>query len=191
MFLYHYGAAGYKALKTLEAQRPVTQAERKEALQKLEEIWYNVPPGPYYQHISFLFDPISTDHWKYFNRSHPVWNKGTILTEYVVDTSQIGEFKWMIVETPEITEPRRDETVSDEDFRKLYIRVNQAKYVGSGSGALEKASREFVGHQKEYLKIASKLNPDSMRYAADVPHVMLYPKEGMVLFESQRRIELL
>lgn len=190
MKLYHYGQAGYKVLKTLEAQRPITRTEKKEALD-MKAYRRNVPPGLYYEHISFMFDPIESDHWKYFNKNHPVWKKGVSLTEYIVNTSQIGEFKWMIVETPEICDARVDDSVSDEEYWKIYVEVTTSKYIGDGSRSLEKASREFVGHQKEYLKIASKLNPNSLKYAADVPHVMLYPKDGMVLFESSRTIDLL
>lgn len=189
MLLYHYGQPGYTALKTLESQRTITQKEKQEA-KKANEFRRNVPPGFYYQHISFLFDPIKPDHWKHFKRDHPVWRKGVELTEYTVDTKQIGNFKWQIVETPEINDAKYDDTLSEEDFWDLYVRINRAKYLGSGSRSLEQRSREFVGQQTKYLKLAYQLNPDSSRYAADVPHVMLYPEDGMVLFESSRTVKL-
>lgn len=112
------------------------------------------------------------------------------MTQYTVDTSQIGDFKWMIVETPEITDAKYDETMTEKDFWDLYVKINQTKYIGEGSASLDKAAKEFIGHQDKYLKLAHRLDPHSTRYAADVPHVMLYPKEGMVLFESNRTVQL-
>lgn len=189
MFLYHYSKTKYKVLKTLEAQRTITAKEQTEA-QELQKQRRNVPPGLYYQHISFFLEPLSTSHWRHYPKNHPVWFKGNSLVEYTVDTSQIGDFKWMLVETPEILELLQDPDLPDEVFWKQYVKINLSRYVGEGDKGLDRVAKPFVGKMDRFLKLAKASNwTNNNKYAAGVPHVMLYPKDGMVLFESTRELQ--
>lgn len=191
MKLYHYSKKKYDVLKTLEAQTPVTEKERKNAI-VMRKARLNVPPGLYFEHVSFFFDKIEKDHWKFYPPSHDVWFKGNELFEYEVDVSSIDDFKWCIVETPEITAARLDVGLSNEEFWKIYKEINLRKYVGHSSKGFEQAAKPFIGMTRKYAEISvDEPNPENRaKYAAGVPHVMLYPKGGVIQYQSVKPIRL-
>lgn len=188
MKLYHYGAAGYKELKTLEAQRRITTKEKEEAL-RMRESRHNIPPDLYFRHVSFFFEPVESDHWRFYSKDHHFWRKGSVITEYIVETREL-EFSWMIVELPEITQAIYDASISDEEFDKLYVEVYRSGYVGSGTKSLEKKSKVFQGKLRQYSQLAFEKNPNSLKYAAGIPHVMIYPKDKVIPLESHSTIRM-
>lgn len=190
--LYHYSKEKYDILKTLEFQRKITEEEYRKARESLIKS-NGVLPGYYFQHISFFFDPIPRDVYKYFNNNHPVWTKGNKLYEYEVYVDDIKKFKYHIVETPDIVELIYDESVTDEDFYKSYEELTLNKYTGSNAKDLYEASYEFIGETSNYYKKAFKLDSKKeqrMKYAAGVPHVMIYPDSGLIKYRSVNEIIL-
>lgn len=190
--LYHYSKEKYDILKTLEFQRKITEEEYRKARESLIKS-NGVLPGYYFQHISFFFDPIPRDVYKYFNNNHHVWTKGNKLYEYEVYVDDIKKFKYHIVETPDIVELIYDESVTDEDFYKSYEELTLNKYTGSNAKDLYEASYEFIGETSNYYKKAFKLDSKKeqrMKYAAGVPHVMIYPDSGLIKYRSVNEIIL-
>lgn len=192
MKLYHYAKDKFDILKTKERQGPISEKEHREAIERQKDRG-NVAPGYYYQHISFFFEPIPFGISKYYPKDHNVWKSGNTVIEHVVDVSLIKKFDFMIVETPEITKAYHDTTVSDAQYKEIYIEVIKTKYIGRGASSLYLTASPFIGKLEKYMKEAKVSNdgtPAAYKYAAGVPHVMLYPSTGFVEVESTRKIVL-
>ena len=192
MKLYHYSKEKYQDLRSLEAQRPITAKEKREA-QNLARLFHNTHPYPYYGNVSFMFDPITKDHWKFYPADHHSWFKGSELFEYTVNVSDLPDFMWQIVETPEITKARLDDSVSIKDYWKIYKDIILTRYTGSGHKSFEKASQEFIGEIREWVEyMASVETKEAARYqyAAGVPHAMLYPVGGVIQYQTVKPIRL-
>jgi len=199
MKLYHYATTKLTELKTLEKQGAVDAKLRADARD-----WYNtfkrdygvIRPGMYYQHISFFFEPIPLNIPSYFKSTHDVWVKGKILHEHVVESDSVGVFGYEIAEPPVKTELYYDESLSVEGYhKKLTEMYATGDYMGNGSAELEQAyaKLQLQGKAEEYFKLLpSRPNYDQigMKYAATVPHLMLYPATGVVDVQSSRKIVL-
>lgn len=198
MYLYHYSKELYPALTTRlsRADKALSANDIAKAKQDAE-LYAN--PGSYFDSISFFFDPIPLamigDH---FNNDHHTWFNGNKLIEYVVDTSTFEpDILYNIVETPAdfkaMNSINWDDPKTDTDeFFTLYMQGKNARKLrlgeqGKGVANLVKHARQFVGGtERAYLanKQLSKEDQESIKgkYAANVPHVMLYPKKGKIKY---------
>lgn len=188
MLLYHYSKEKYSLLKTLEKQGKVTSEERKKEeelyVKKCKTYKYLVP-GYYYEHISFFFErPPIEQMSSFFGNSHDVWFNGNILYEHIIDSSKIGTFYYELVESPEKTKIYYNDTLSDKDyFNQLGKIMNDNMYIGKNNKNLELVCEKLKGTTLEYLKLlSSRPNFDEIKvkYAATIPHVMLYPILGQI-----------
>lgn len=150
--------------------------------------------GPYYSHISFFLEPIPLDIIsELFGGTHNVWCSGNQLYQYTVDPHTIGEFKYSVVESPEKTKLLYDPTVTDADYEIVLASViKQHGYIGSGVKQLIRATKSLVGTTRKYYKLLpgrpnfkAKL---SQKYAATVPHVMIYPATGEILYQDVQQV---
>lgn len=192
MKLYHYSKEHYDELRTLEKQRPITREEKAKAI---KDCLNSGHPGFYYEHISFFFDPIPYDILgKIFGKDHHTWFPGSRLFEYEIDVKQLGHFSYYIVETPESTELFYDDTISESEYYQKLDQLNKDKhYIGSGEKELIKASQSLIGSTREYyLKVKSRPNWDDIKnkYAATVPHVMVYPDKGIVKYDAVKEVTI-
>ena len=186
MKLYHYSKDSYKDLRTLEMQKKLTEKEKDELRKFRNKL---SPAGEYWEHISFFFDRIPLESiGQMYGPEHKAWAPGTRLKEYVIDTVKLHKFSYAIVEPPDKTAMLFDDNVDTEEYyRRMLLNIEKYGYHGNSNRELEKASKPFVGKTAQYFKEASK-HPkfDSFKdkYAACVPHVMIYPAGGIIKYDS-------
>lgn len=165
-------------------QSPIPLAKKERALEMME---YRQTPGPYYNHISFFFEPVPYDILGrlFKNANHDFWHTGNKVYEHSIDSADLGNFDYMIVETPLDKEHRKSWPVNDDqEEREMYFlelrELREKKgHIGKGNTAFEKGAKPFVGGTRDaYIKATQHpSDEDSLTlYAADVPHVMLYPE---------------
>lgn len=198
MKLYHYSSERYTVLKTKRKQLKVTEKDRIEAAKNKD-----LAIGPYYDHISFFFDPIPAKHMGYFFKGvpHEVWRKGAMLYEYAVETDNFN-FGYEIVETEAdyrqlITEWPTTPSITKEQIRQFKVNRFQRKLKTDETAKTKenflKMANPYVGKLLENYKKAQRryeLDSERMKYAALVPHVMLYPDNGYIEYESAKRIRI-
>lgn len=198
MLVYHYASEKHSVLKTLEKQGKISKEEKlkEEELYaiKCKKYKYSIP-GYYYEHISFFFDKVPIDIIAdCFNHEHEFWKSGSQIYQYTVDTDKIGNFLYEIVESPEKTDLVFDESISEKDYYILHAKmVIENKYIGKNSSELEKASSKFIGTTRQYfkaLKERDNFNDLKKKYAATVPHVMIYPHLGQIKYSSVEKVQI-
>lgn len=188
VLLYHYSGSKYDILLTRKRQGiPKPDV----VLQTSQEI----KPGDYTEHISFFVDPAPLDILSKVYRKHDVWHKGNILYEHTVDLALVGDFKYHFVETPEKIQLLFDDSVSVLEYYNQLNKINKNKhYIGASLDEFMYPYNSFKGTTRDYiLKAPSYPNWESNRhkYAACVPHVMLYPKTGEVTVSSVKQVTIL
>jgi hypothetical protein len=188
MKLYHYSTEPFSQLKTVRYRKPPTKEEIDKATQIMN---FRKEIGLYFDHISFFFEPVPIKNMGYFFRNvkHDFWFKGNRIFEHVIDSSTINNFKFIIVETDEITKFNnsnwpKNPTVENkikffEERSKLREKLN---IIGSSNHELESFSSKYIGKLLYYYSKAYKTNEeeDMLKYAASVPHLMLYPESGYI-----------
>ncbi len=190
MNLYHYSSQLLDVLKTKREQNVLTpkqieEAERQAKIGKLV--------GAYCDHISFFFERIPLDiQSAIYGNDHPVWFQGNKLYEYEVPVLGLPDFKYDIVETPKKTALYYDESLTIPAYRrKLEALIKAEGYQGKGATELIKALKPLIGTTRECVaKANSYPNWEQIKnkYAANVPHVMIYPTGGLVRFANVRQI---
>ena len=198
MKLYHYAVTKLPMIKSKGAQGIVSKLEMKEAdrlAKEMEEV------GPYYQHLSFFFDPIPRNIAKIFGKGHNFWFEGNVIYEHVVDADDLIPFKWHLMEMQE-TINLADTMVWGEgvsrEQRRLQIReLNKHDrlkgFMGENLESMEEAIEEldivtieaFIAERKR-----DKNRESFQQYAAGVPHLMIYPENGMVKPRSVKELIL-
>lgn len=192
MRLYHYSVSRYQQLLTRRTQG-ATAKEIEESEAKAKR--FN-SVGPYIDHISFFFDPIpSRIMGKIYGPTHEFWHPGNRIIEHVVETDMLdGHILFDMVETP-FRDAFFDEFVKihkwdkdDPELLRLYLTgLEEAKRangeIGAGISNLNRQIKRFVGRTEKAIVAASQ-DPDfdsfKNKYAANVPHVMIYPQSGRI-----------
>lgn len=180
MLIYHYAAQPFDVLKTLEAQGKTN----------------NIPSIPdYNQHISFFLEPIPFDFMgTVFGPKHHTWFPGSTVYEHTVLVKDITGFRYRIVESPEKTLLYYDDTISDNEYHALLAKlIKENHYEGRDPQVFEKIQRKLKGTVREgYAKLSTRPNFAEIRdkYAATVPHVMLYPDKGVTPVKSHRQLKI-
>lgn len=201
MLLYHYAKQPFVVLKTRKARG---EAGLPEVMEDDESSTFRHEIGPYSEHISFLFDPVPLDIiGDLFKRvHHSVWVSGTTIFEHVIDTGHLSKFKYSIVETPADVEFMNKNWPEGTELtiaaKKRYFVAKAALKTklgdsGEGNSDFEKAAAQFVGSTRAaYITATKNASEESlMRYAANVPHVMLYPERGVVrLLKPARAVKI-
>lgn len=196
MLLYHYSHEKFKNLETLKYRskttgKSFTKAEIKEAEEDAE---FHGDPGPYYDHISFFVEKLDLDTLvKYFidaKVEHQFWKLDTPFYEYVVDSKNIKSFAYRFVETPfdmNHMQTKWNAHLSDSEIEKYFADQKRMKLATGEQGVKEgnkfdHVGQRFVGLAMGRFLIGSFNNSadENSRYAAGVPHVMLYPEGGLI-----------
>ena len=197
MKLYHYSAQKHAVLKTKRITQPHTPESLK-VLERQAHDMYSI--GTYIDHISFFFDPIpSMLVSKLFGMKHRAWFKGNVLYEHVVEVDSLRRpFNYDVVETPtELT--ILDETVwahDNIDFFRQYMRCSARRKLTSGEQgndytAFAAQVEKYQGTTEHYFRAAAKRHDwdeNRIKYAASVPHAMIYPIAGKIHHQSVNRI---
>lgn len=198
MKLFHYAPQRWNVLKTKRKQLLVTE---RDIVLETRKNYRQI--APYYDHISFFFEPIPAKHMGYFFRGvpHRTWRKGAVLYEYQVDTDNF-DFGYMIVETEGdynqlIKDWPTTATLSEAQIERYKVNYYKRKIkTGEASKTkdnFEKMANPYVGKLlQNYIKASGlyEYEEEKHKYAAFVPHVMIYPKTGMIEFDSVKRITI-
>lgn len=199
MKLYHYSKDKYPVLKTKRLQGSLTKEEIKRAGANLSSTAFG---KSYVDHISFFFDPVPLILLpKIFKGQSKVWFKGNHLVEYTVETEHFEKnIHYQVVESPEDINARDevDDYKWDKEpgYSKRYFeRRNQRKIdtheVGNSLEELNKQIQLYQGRTEEFYLKASKrsdFDENILKYAANVPHLMIYPSSGIIKYESSRNV---
>lgn len=199
MKLYHYSKEFYDCLKTKRQQNVLTKEEIKQADELKED---DLLKKAYIDHISFFFDPIPLVLLPLlYKGQNDVWFKGNTLIEYTIesDTLESNVF-YYVTETPndlkEIDKIDDYKWDNDPNYSKLYFenkikRKIKEHEIGSSLTELNKQINKYKGTTENNYLLASKrkdFDYNIRKYAASVPHVMIYPSKGIINYESTRKV---
>lgn len=194
MNLYHYSVEPYPALMTRRA------------------LGLSTPTGvrvskDYLDHISFFTGPIPSKLMPLiFNEGvHPFWQAGKVLYEHIIHTDQLPDaIRYRIVESVRKTElldkfsEEHDWTSHNPAVFAKWNALYEAKQkqwgeTGNTKKGLLKAI-DVVGEGIGYYFLAAKQRPDFKdgyeKYAANVPHLMLYPPIGVIGVRGVNKVTL-
>lgn len=197
MKLYHYSAKQFNTLLTKRKAGTATAEEIAKSEKEAKRIF--MPGTAYVDHISFFFEPIPSDILgKLYSKNHPVWIDGKELYEYEVDPLKLPEkVLYEIVETArEISELDRfskEHNWVEDDPRLLrkwfaHILSKKAKWGEYGEDRY-KLLKQIKYYQNrlacDFLAAVQRedFQDNFRKYAASVPHLMLYPPSGEVQYD--------
>jgi hypothetical protein len=184
MKLYHYSDSQYAQLQS----RRVSGLPVPEGVRVSDD---------YLDHISFFFTPIPSKLMPdIFYKGHPFWYKGHKLYEHVIEVDDLeDEFNFRVVESERKT-ALLDEFSKEHDWEthdpkkfalwKAELFKMQKKYgeIGFNKAAFKTFLKTLPRDVTRYGYLAAKARDDFdwgyNKYAANVPHVMLYPRTGIV-----------
>lgn len=196
MKLYHYSKEMYESLKTRRLTGNLTPHEIEQEEKAVAE--YSLT-GPHIDHISFFFDPVPLDILgKLFKGKNKFWITNATVIEYVIDTSDLEhDILFDVVESPSATKMIDDtEWIDTPEFLKKFkagkaIAKRGWGEIGIGVDLLKKQIALHVGNTRNAYITASLRNDfdeNIEKYAANVPHVMLYPKSGKIEYQKTRKV---
>lgn len=202
MFIYHYSPLLFDTLQTKRKRGAATDEEIRKAQTQAVRI---LQPGALYvDHLSFFFEPIPSEilHVLY-GKDHPVWFAGNKLYEYKVDASKIpSKSLYEVVESSREV-AALDKFVADnnwvEDDPKLlkewfaFIlaeKIKWGEYGNDHSKLLLQISRAQGTLEDNFFKATQRddFKENFKKYAASVPHLMLYPTGGEVTPVSVNKV---
>ncbi len=186
MKLYHYSNQEFPCLKTRRAQGAASRDEL--AMKPAGD-----RPGVYIDHISFFIERIPLDIMsEIFPTDHSVWRKNNSVFEYTIESSGIHGLAYELVESPEKAALFYDDSISVAKYHSMLRKVNEEnKYIGHSNKELEECCRKFLGKTRSFFEqIKSRPNYGEIKYkyAATVPHLMLYPKDGVIYYQTKGKI---
>lgn len=192
--LFHYSAEYRPVLKTLLAQRLVTL---EQAVQYNKWAAATNDVLGYHKHISFFIaqHPVE-DIAQFYPDGHPVWFKGNNLVEHVVEIEVGSKVLYKMVETKLCTDMLDSSDWSDtsDEFliaykQRQFAMQRKVGEIGRRSSMLQRQIQLNSGDVYPALKRVSKRSDyDEIKdkYAATVPHVMIYPFDGSMAVASHR-----
>lgn len=197
MKLYHYSIAPHKTLLSKRKSGTATPDEINKA-EKNAVKYHEL--SPYVDHISLFFDPIpSSLIGKLFGGDHSTWVDGKVLYEHVVDTNVLDrDILYRVAESYKKTKFFDDFVIQnnwvddDPDLLMKYILEEKRLMLlwgelGKGLPMLLRQIPLFQNKTTQAFRTAVKRNDfdeNRMKYAANVPHLMVYPKSGKIRVES-------
>lgn len=190
MKLYHYAEQLYSPLMTRHRKGGVSNKEYQSSL-VTANMYHKV--GSYFDHVSFFFEPIPLGEiGKIFatDKPHHTWVNGKVLYEHIVDSDLAPkDMRYNIVETPALREFWMKENLSDHDddnqwidaFSRASALQKRIGEIGAGVASFNAVAPKYAnGILKHYLtsKKSDRWDSNQRKYAADVPHVMIYSQIG-------------
>jgi hypothetical protein len=202
--LYHYSTAKYPAIKSREAQGVITSKE--DLRYQKERIKQTHFPDIYDRSISLFIDPIPRDIAKYYGHRHTFWKTGEAIYEHCicldvgVDVNDANRLiKFVVVETPYVFElmetcefNTKAERINffDRAFKLMLVHHD----VGEGWPQLEKCIKRWAGKTgKNYSTLMQDEHFEEEilpRYAARIPHLIVWPADGTLPVSETKRIVL-
>lgn len=194
MNLYHYSKELYPELLTKAQSGSMTPFQIKLArMESRKKGWLDLP---YCDHISFFFEPIPSKLLSELFTGHPVWFKGNPLYEYVIDLNKLPqEIPYHVVESVKKTALYDKFCIEKnwvEDDPKLLeewmiLEDEKARGWGEKGNSRNALVKQVFAHQgiiEDTYRAAVKREDfvyNKTKYAANVPHLMLYPPTGSIV----------
>lgn len=197
--LYHYSTEKFHTLLTRRSVGGLTTEQIKQAEDKavlLEDV------GAYIDHISLFIEPVpSNSIAKIFNDQHPFWKSGKVIYEHVIDTKDLDkDISFILVETPIIgkftdqfdwTNPTKEDRVNY--IKAMHREMRRLKLIDNGvNNLIEQVKPYLNGTLSAFIKARHSAWAEDTKeqYAAEVPHLMVYPKDGKIKVSSVKKITL-
>ncbi len=200
MKLYHYSKEPYEVLKTKRKRGIMSNEELIEAKRIAE---FKCTLGLYCDHISFFLEPVPLNEMGFIFKDveHDFWKTGNTVYEHIVESDDIGGFKYELVETEDDIDfmikfwPDDANFTNDQKkhFFKERRKMRDRKKLNGNQDELEKRVELLVGKTREAYINAHLYNEpeDMLKYAACVPHLMLYPNKGEIsLLEPAKAVRI-
>ena len=187
MLFYHYAKHKYSSLKCSRLTHHLTEEAIKKDKDGQEKFDL---PGGYYDHISLFIEPIPEKNIaSIFEHKHEFWKSGNKLYMHIVDSNDFApEMKYMLVETPEMDtwSDRFDWYNMDKYQREIalsvyYKEMKSRGFIGNSTNQLIAKCQKYLGKTKRYYELSRQREDaeDTLKqYAANVPHLMVYPPSG-------------
>lgn len=201
MYIYHYSSEPRFSIKTKRASGAAVPEEiaKSEANAKRHSFI-----GAYVDHISFFCDPIpSTKLPAIYGEDHQAWRNGNVLYEHLVDVSTLEKnIAFTLVESHREWDEfhrfaKKNGWTGDDPelLAKWYKHIKDKRKTWGEEGKdlklLEKQVRAHSGRLLNDFVDASMredFEEGRMKYAANVPHLMLYPKDGVIVPEKISKV---
>ncbi len=196
MKIYHYSKELYTSLevglKRLQLSRfEITKARLQAAK------YFN--PGAYFDHISFFFDPVPLNIiGDLFRGENDFWKNGNEIIEYTIDVDSLDKnITYFVAESPsQVKTLDAIEWVDTDEFLIAYLEKQSIASIACGETGhtltgLKEQIKRYKGTTTKYYKEAIKRNDfkeNITKYAANVPHLMLYPSSGNIEIASHRSV---
>jgi len=193
MKLYHYSKERHSTLLTKRAASGDRNPSKFDGFKET-----------YNDHISFFFDPIpSKTVGRLFGKEHAVWFPGNVLYEYVIDTNQFeNDIFYHVVESAKktayldefsITHDWVEDNPATLALWKKEILERSIKWgeIGKSLAGLNHQIKLHLGTTEAAYLNAFKRDDwedGKHRYASNVPHLMIYPRRGEVIYEKISRL---
>jgi hypothetical protein len=187
--LYHYATKPFDVLKCLEKQNILSKSDKK----KYDDSVDNEMNIPYYKQISLFFDKLPCDIiGEIYGKQHFMFYQGSVLYEHEVKVLDIDTFSYKIVETPQETEWYYNDDISEEEYHRLSSEYRtRNKLYGKSLLDFVSSGGKMCGMTRPYYMIMhTRSNWEKIKnmHAATVPHVMIYPKNGIIVPSSISRV---
>ena len=194
--IYHYSDKLLSEILTKQKQEEegIIQVDAKERKEKeARSTIYNHFYSSLNQ-ISFFFDPIPFDLVSKELYNNPMYQKGNIIYEHRVNVENINIRAWQVEESPIKTSMLDSWTEYDKENWADNVTLLEDIYGDRGRDikGLTRAILRYKGKTRFFYEQAFK-NPNFTeynrgQYAAMVPHLYLYPIEGVILPYSVKKI---
>lgn len=193
MKLYHYSATEFSELKSKIAQGIKNAGDHG--------------IKGYASSISFFLEPIPLDIAEILHHEHDFWVSGRDLYQHEVDSNDLPlDVDFVLTETPDKTKLLYEEqdwskAEGNPELVKQYKQEiedleKKKGYRGKGRLKLVKVCRPFSknisDHYKQMYKLNAKHPEDNLinKYAACVPHLMIYVGRDAIKISEVKKITL-
>lgn len=204
MLIYHYSNQLLSSLKTKAASGTMSLADVKKERLEAEKI--QGEEWAYCDHISFFMEPIPAGLLpELFGDQHLVWFKGNKLYEYVVNTADLDvKIRFRVAESAKKTalydqfSAEKNWVSDDPKLLKEWRILEDSTAWDWGEKGTKRSDldKQILAHQDTIVDafIAARGREDfeenRMKYAANVPHLMLYPEGGKIPIHKINQITM-
>jgi hypothetical protein len=194
--IYHYSDKKLEKILTKNQQEKegIVDISKKEKKEKEGRSKIYNDTYSSLEQISFLFDPLPIDLVAKELYDNPMYQRGNTLYEHKVDVDLLNIKAWQVVESPIKTSMLGSWTEEKKEEWADKVTALEEIYGDRGKtvNGLTKAVLRYKGKTRYYFEQSFK-NPNfteenRSQYAAMVPHLYVYPKNGIVVPKSVKEI---
>lgn len=155
----------------------------------------------YLKHVSLMLGKLPEDVAEMFDGKHTIYKSGMTIYEHEITIDSIGEIPWELMSSPEEI-AFMDSTPDDYDFkderkrdtymRKLRDIKDKNGYINGGVEGLTVISQRFSdGIRDSFKAMSERDDPIVLRqYSSTVPHLFVYPTNGILKVAKVTKVRL-